>query len=106
RRAWPAERNVFSNRPPKQHRFLQDIADLVAQRFQFIVGNILPINLDGTTLQVIKPWDKANDGRFAAAGRPHYPHKLTRLDLETDVGQDRVGGIVSKCDVLEFDVAC
>ena len=100
-----AEGDVFGDRAAEEDRFLQDVADLVAQGFEFVVGDVLAVDPDCAGLHVVEPGDEAYDGGLAGTGRANDADELSGLNFETDVGEYGRGGIVSEGNVFEFDVA-
>src|SRR2546422_8859812 len=60
-----------------------------------------------TTLfrSVVKTRDQADDGRFAGSARTHKRAHLSRLNLESNVFQDRAIGTVAEAHSLELQFA-
>ena len=105
RRSGAAEGDVLADGAAEQHGVLQDVADLVAQMLQFVVANIWPSMLTVPACTIVEPRDQTDDGGFSAARRADDADKLAGLDIEAHVGEDGIGRIVAKGDVLEFDFA-
>ncbi len=100
-----AEGDVVADRPAQQHRLLQDEADLAAESVQPVVADVAAVDADGAGVEVAEPRDEADERRLAAAGGTDDADGLARLDGEGDVAQHRPFGVVTECDVLEFDLA-
>ena len=54
---------------------------------------------------IVEARNQADDGGFAGAARAHKRRYLPRLNLETDVFQDRAVGTVAERDAIEFNFA-
>ncbi len=65
----------------------------------------MAVDVDGAGLDVVEARDEADDGGFSAAGRADDAYELAGLDLEVEIGEDWVVGVVAEGDVVEFDLA-
>ena len=102
---WPAEGDVVVDGAAKEDGVLEDIADLIAQIFQFVSANIVAVDVKRSGLHVVETRNETDDGGFSAAGGADDADKLAWLDFQANVGKDGVVGIVSEGDVDEFDGA-
>src|SRR5699024_3659058 len=64
-------------------------ADLAAQGFQRQAADILSVDGDFSSRDVIETGHKRADGGFSAPGGPYQGHRFSGFDLKRDVGQHR-----------------
>src|SRR5207245_643190 len=62
------ERNVFADGAAEHQLVLQNQADLLAQRLQRVVPDVLAIDTDLALARVIEARDQAHQGALAGAG--------------------------------------
>ena len=78
RRVGAAEGDVLEDGSAKEDGVLQDVADLVAQMLEFVVADVLAVDVDFAGLHVVEARDEADDGGFSAAGGADDADKLRR----------------------------
>src|SRR5262249_18773086 len=96
--------DVLPDRRAKENRLLQNKTDLLAQRIQTEVAHVLSINPDMPPKRIVEARYETDDGRFASAGRPDERGVLTRFDAQAEVFQHRLAIVITKIDVVEFDL--
>jgi hypothetical protein len=105
RRVELAVANVVGDRAREQQRLLEDHADLVAQRLELEVADVVPVDRDPAALGVVEADEHADEGRLAGARRADDRHALAGPDGERDVVQRVVAALVGEVHVLERDGA-
>ena len=77
-----------------------------AQRAERHVADVVAVDLDGPTADVVEPGEQPGDGRLARAGLTDDRDGLAGLDLEGEVAEDRRALACSeKLDVAERHAA-
>ena len=67
----PSELNVVLDGVGKEIHILKDHADLVHQRFQSVLPDVLSAHSDSTSVHVPEPGNQMAEGGFPAAGRAY-----------------------------------
>ena len=86
-------------------RRLQHHADARLDAVQREVAVVVPADAQDARLRLVEPADQVHDGGLAAAGRPDQRDRLPALDVQAEVGQHRLVGLVVEVHVVELDVA-
>src|SRR5262249_29299307 len=97
--------DVLPNGRAEEKRVLEHKADLLAQRFEFVLTHVGAVDSDGTILWIIKTRNKPGDRRLARASWTNNGRHLSCGDLEADVLQRRVTVFVSKRHAIKFNRA-
>ncbi|MNP40116.1 hypothetical protein D3C76_1337280 [compost metagenome] len=85
---------------------LRNQSDLITQRPQGVLPQIVAINQDLTLINIVEAGDQAGDGRFTRARAAHQRHGLPCRDLQIDVTQGRrITTRIGKGHVAEFNIA-
>src|SRR5262249_54649303 len=82
-------------------------ADVPPHRLEADLAHVVAVDQYAPALirDVIEASEQVDDRGLAGAARPDDGDDLAGMDLERDVMQDRLFGVVTKGDVLEFDLA-
>ena len=94
--------DILPQRDGKQQALLADDADLPPNRFQPHLPQIHAVDQNASLIHVIEAGDQVDERGFARAGRPDNRDDLARRDVQTDVVQHGMIGIVAECDALEL----
>ena len=78
----------------EQHRVLERGRDLAAQRRQREVADVDAVERDPAARHVVQPRRQRGQDALAGAGRADDRDRLPRLDVEGDVAQRRLVGVV------------
>ena len=97
-----AEQNVFPDRTVKQKIILKNDGNLVPQRFKFQIANVNAVNRQRTGSNVVETRKKVDQCRFAAARVAHQRNRLSDLNRQIDVFQDRFALHIFETDVFIF----
>lgn len=74
--------DVVSQRTRKQEHILLNDSDLLAQRSQLDITNIMTVYRDRTGLNIVKTRQQAANRRFAGAGRTDKGHCFSRTNIQ------------------------
>ena len=91
--------------PENSSRLLHDDADLLAQRVELDVADVVAVDQHLAAVDVVEARDQVGDRGLARAGRADQGDGLAGLGAEADVLEDRPARIVGAGDVLELDRA-
>src|SRR5438105_10711083 len=89
----------------EQHGFLQDEAELLAQRFLPELPYVGAVDLDRSGNRIVKTRNQADDRSFPGAGGANHSGYLSRLDLKAHILQNRSVLRVVEMHMLEFDLS-
>ncbi len=101
----PAEGDVLADGGGEEGRLLQHDPDLLAQRLQRHVADVVAVDGDAAVGGVIEARDQVDDRGLARAGRAQQGDHLAGLGLQRDVVQHLMVAEVGERDILETDVA-
>ena len=102
-----AEGEVLAGAHREQRRLLERGGDQRAELLEREVADVDPVEGDPAARDVVEPGHQRGEDRLAAAGGAHQRDGLARLDVEVDVAQHELVGLVGEreVDVLETQVA-
>ena len=93
--------DVVGHRGVEQKGFLLHQTHVMAQGGESHVPHILAVDGDPPGGDVVEPRDQAGDGRLAGPGGPDDAQGLARSDLEGDVVENLLAGVIAEVHVLE-----
>ena len=99
-----AKGDVLPQGPAEDEGVLQDQADLLAQRLQGVVPNVLAINQDRAPGGVVEARDQANQGALTGARGPDDGNLLSRRDRQVNMREHGLAGLVLEGYVAELDL--
>src|SRR5436190_8946613 len=105
RRVGRAVSDVLENRRLKEHRFLEHHANLLAQRVEAIVANVLAVDEHAPGRGLVESWNQAHGRALPGAGVADQGDHLSWLDLERDVVQHRLVAPIPERHAVELDGA-
>ena len=82
RRLCVAIANIVADAVVEEHRVLWHDPDTLPQRILLHFLHVLPVNGDGSILDVVEPEQQANDGALASPAGPHQGQRVARLHAE------------------------
>ena len=100
-RAGLAVTDILRNGSAEQKGLLQDNADLGPQILQPKFPDIHPVDLDGSSIDVVKPANQVHRGGLSHTRLAHKPDHLARFDVQFDVEQHGFGFVIAKGHVSE-----
>src|SRR5438046_10649243 len=89
----------------EQHGFLQDEADLLAQRFLPELPYVGAVDLDRSGNRNVKTRNQADDRSFPGAGGINQSGYLSRLDVKAHILQNQSVLRVVEMHMLEVDLS-
>ena len=99
-----AVRDVVPDRARKQPRVLQHHAECLPHLAARYLAGVDLVDADAPGVDVVEPHQQVDDRRLACAGRSHDRDRLARPDLQAEVLDQRLVGLVAEVDVLERDL--
>ncbi len=99
--------DVVADRHREEEGLVEDHADVGPQAGQGQVADVVAVDLDRAVLHVVEAGEQAGHGRLAGTGPADDGHGLARGDVEVEVGQHQLLGVlvVGEVHVAEPDVA-
>ena len=99
--------DVVAHRDREQEGLVEHHPDVGPQAGQGQVPHVVAVDADGSVLDVVEAGQQAGHGRLAGAGPTDQGHRLSRGDVQVEVGQHQLFGIrgVGEVDVLEPHIA-
>ena len=98
--------NVVAHRVIKQNRVLRNNSKSTTQTVLGHKTNILPINRDAPTGDIVKTKHQPRQGGFTSTRRPDYCDCLTSRNFKTDAMQNRSSSLIGKLYILEPNSGC
>ena len=110
-------RDVVADGDGEQEGLVEDHADVGPQARQGEVAHVVAVDEDGALGDVVEAGHEPGHGRLAAAGPSDQGNRLTRAQMEVEVGEhvgvpavfdregDPAGRAIGEGDVVEADVA-
>ena len=99
----PPEFDVILDGVGKQIHILKDHADLVHQRFQSVLPDVLSAHSDSTSVHVPEPGNQMAEGGFPAAGGAHDGRGGLIRNTDRDILKDRLF-VIGKGHVVQGDL--
>ena len=88
----------------QQRGILRHHADRLAKRFLADIGNVLAVDLDPARLQIVKPQQQIDEGRFARAGPPDQTELFARRNRQRKIVNHRHRGVaIVETGLLDAD---
>src|SRR6266540_3769755 len=97
----PSVLDVRGNAAGEQQRLLQNDADLIAQRLEGELPDVVAVDKNPTLFGIVEAHEEAYQRRLPGARRTNDRYALSGLRLEADVLQRFVSTLVGEADVLE-----
>ena len=97
--------NVFPDGALEEPGVLENHAKQVMDVFPGEVGNVLAVDANFATVQLVEPHEQVHQSRLACAGGTYNGHLLARLGMGREVLDDGFVGCVAKADMGEFHIA-
>ncbi len=95
--------DIIGHRVVEEMHILRDQSNLVTQRPQGVLAQIVTINQDLSLIDVVEASDQAGNGRFTGARAAHQRDGLACRDFQIDVTKRwRITTRVGKGHVAEF----
>ena len=93
--------DVVGHRRIEQEGFLLNKSDVVAQGGQSHITHVLAVDGDAPTCDVIEARRQSGDGRLARPRRSDDPERCAGSNLEADVVENGLSGLVGKIHMIE-----
>ena len=104
-RVGPAVSDIVSSASAEEHSVLGHDADLVSQRLEPELADVMAVDSHHPTCRVVQARDQAEHGGLAGSGGTDERDRLAVLDREGDALQDRRSRSVRELDPLEPHLA-
>ncbi len=104
RNARMVQGDILIDRAGKQKDILQDQTHQLPQLTQFVIVDVISIDRDFATVDLVESGQQVDDGRFAGSGRTYECDFLPGLDFEADIPQDPILLGVGKPYLVEGDL--
>ena len=104
-RALLAVRDVVPDRAGEQPGVLKDHAERPAHVVAWDLSSIDLVEADAPGPDVVEAHEQVDDGGLAGARRTHDRHGLAGPNLEVEIADQRIVGLVAEVDVLQRDGA-
>ena len=101
----PSVANVVDHAAGKEERNLGDDPQLPAIRCQIQRADVLAVDPELAALELIEAADQLDQGRFAGAGVPNQGQALAGRDVQLEVLENWLPGVIAKVEVIEGDLA-
>ena len=104
---WSAVSDVVADRHREQERLVEDDTDVGPQAGLGELADIVSVEFDRAVAHVVEPGEQSGHGRLTRSGPTHDGHRLPWLNVEVEVGQYQLFGVlaVGEVDVPEPDIA-
>ena len=96
--------DILSNRPVEEEGLLQHDANMLSEVLEGDIFDIDAIHGQRPAVDLVKSTEQVHRGRLAGAATANQANHLTCLDIKINALEDRVGLIVAKADIREFDI--
>src|SRR3954468_4634239 len=95
--------NVVKERPMKQHGILRDHADGTPKRILSHLADVLSIDENAATLDVVETKDQVHERGFPGAGKTNESDTFTRTDGQVQSAEYFHTAGIGKVDVFKMD---
>ena len=102
---WAAKQDIIAHAAVEKEYILEDNADLLAERIECKIAQVMPIQGDTAAADIIKTRDQADHGRFAHTGRTDQRDYLLSRDFQRDALEDWLSLAVLETHIVEDDLA-
>src|SRR5690554_5029673 len=100
---WMAVADVIGHRPREKERRLRHNAQLAAVTMQIESANVMPVNQQLSTLELIEARHQLTQARFTRARVAHQRQRFTSLDGQVETLQYLLLRCVMKIEITELN---
>ncbi len=99
----PAQRDVVGDALVEQDGFLRDERDVVAQRLQRDMRDVLAVDGDAAGVAIVEAQEDIEDRALAGAGGTDQRDLLPGGNVDGDILEGRRVGMIGEADIVEAD---
>ena len=98
--------DVVGDRIVKQMHVLRNQRNLVTQRLQGVLPQVVTVQENFTFVDVVETGDEAGNGGFTGARTAYQRHRFTRRNRQVDIAQSgRIAARIGEGHIVEFNIA-